>query len=436
MRGSGIMRECMLFLAACAIQALWAATVCADVVPGDVIDKSNWEKAEGLLPGPVLEWVKKGDFVLNVGELHYNQAEYFVPAIKESMKRNVGKYELNDQDIIVDATTGKQPQFIEGLPFPKLDPNDPKAAAKAMYDKHYNIFCYGNIEYPFHVYWVGRNTRFEREIWSYYINSPLQGDPGARKLPNPDDIERYTVFSLKSPFDVAGIALLLWRYNGAKSDVNFSYLPAVRRVRQMSPSNRSDAFVGSDFCIDDAWGYDGKINVFDWKLDRLQEALVPYLNPDPEQLLKNERGEWVTTPSVKPTEYGWQTESWKGAPWAPVNYIWVKRPLWVIKCKAKDPYYNYGTMEYWYDPELYFPKYDVIYDRSGAYWKTMLLGHQAFQSQDGQMKFMIISCQHMIDERTQHSSIVENYSKRNIWRHFVQMDLNDFSLAGFKKFCK
>jgi len=27
----------------------------ADVVPGDLIDKSNWEKVEGLLPSSVLD---------------------------------------------------------------------------------------------------------------------------------------------------------------------------------------------------------------------------------------------------------------------------------------------------------------------------------------------------------------------------------------------
>lgn len=435
MRGSGVMKTCLLLLWACAIQALWTAAVCADVVPGDVVDKTNWEKVEGLLPGPILEWVKKGDFVLNVGQLEYDQHEYFAPAVKESMKSNLGKYEVNEQDQIVEVATGKEPEFIEGFPFPKLDPEDPKAAVKAMYDKHYHTFSYGNIEYPFHMIWVGRSG-FEREIWCVYVNAPLMGYPGAKSTPNPDSIERYTVLAVRSPFDVAGTAVMLWRYKGDKQDMNFSYLPAIRRVRRMSPANRSDAFVGSDCCVDDAWGYDGKINVFEWKLDRVQEALVPTKNPRPERLVKNERGEWVTTASCKPSQYGWQGEGWKGAPWAPVNFLWVKRPVWVIKCKPKDPYYNYGSMEYWYDPELYFPKYGLIFDRSGAYWKAFLVGHQAFQSDDGQMKLMIIAIQQMIDDRTQHSSIVENYSNRNIWRNFAQMDLNDFSLAGFKKFCK
>jgi len=407
----------------------------ADVVPGDVIDKTNWQKAEGLLPDPVLDWVKKGEFVLHVGELNYNQTEFFLPAVKESMTKNVGKYAIDEKDQIVEAKTGKRPDFVEGFPFPKMDPNDSKAAIKAMYNKQYHTFSFGSIEYPFHMIWVGRSG-FEREIMSYYINAPLAGYPGARELKNPHNIQRYTVFAVRSPFDIKGTSIMLWRYKGEKADSNFAYLPAIRRIRRMSPANRSDAFVGSDCCIDDAWGYDGKINAFEWKLIRVQEALVPYKNPDPELLVKAKGDEWNTTRAVKTSIYGYQKEGWQGASWAPTNFIWVKRPVWVIQSTPKDRYYNYGSVEFWYDPELYFPKYGLIHDRAGNYWKTFMVGHQAFQSKDGEMKQMICAIQQMVDDRTQHSSIVENYSDRNIWRHFVDMDLNDFSLAGFMKFCK
>jgi len=33
-----------------------------DVSPGDVLDKTNWEKAEGLLPDEIVGWIKKGSF--------------------------------------------------------------------------------------------------------------------------------------------------------------------------------------------------------------------------------------------------------------------------------------------------------------------------------------------------------------------------------------
>ena len=48
------------------------AIASADVAPGDVVDKSNWEKVEGLVPGSVLDWVKTGDIIMNVAELEYD----------------------------------------------------------------------------------------------------------------------------------------------------------------------------------------------------------------------------------------------------------------------------------------------------------------------------------------------------------------------------
>ena len=44
--------------------ALQHAQVTADVTSGDVIDKTNWEKADGLVPDNVLDWLKRGDFTM------------------------------------------------------------------------------------------------------------------------------------------------------------------------------------------------------------------------------------------------------------------------------------------------------------------------------------------------------------------------------------
>ncbi|MEW6439818.1 MAG: DUF1329 domain-containing protein [bacterium] len=407
-----------------------------EVSPGDVIEKKNWEKAEGLLPGPVLEWVKKGDFVLTVGALNYAPADFFTPEAMNGLKTNNGKYGLDGKDQIIETASGKVAKFVDGIPFPSVDPGDPKAAIKAIYNKEYHSFSLGNIYYPFQMIWVGRSSGFEREVGAVYINAPLDGYAKAKETPNPENIQRYCLVLAKQPFDIAGTSVLLWRYHGEKQDINFSYVPAIRRVRRMSPSNRSDGFVGSDICVDDAWGYDGKVPAFEWRFAGKQEGLVPYKSPDPEAIVQNEKGEWVTTAAMTPSTYGYQTEGWKGAPWAPVSFIWVKRNLWVIKAISKDPYYNYGSIDIWYDPEIMHPKYSVIYDRAGAYWKVYLIGHGGFQSPDKQMKFTAVTIQEMIDDRSQHASVVENMSQRNIWVHFAEMDLNDFSIAGFQKFCK
>ena len=41
----------------------------AELAVGTVIDKTNAEQAQGLIPDPVLNWVKKGEGSMTVGEL-------------------------------------------------------------------------------------------------------------------------------------------------------------------------------------------------------------------------------------------------------------------------------------------------------------------------------------------------------------------------------
>ena len=69
--------------------ALWmfgfpAERVFADVEPGDVIDKSNYEKIENLVPDFVLDWVKTGDLTMKIGKLNYDAKEFYPRVVKEN----------------------------------------------------------------------------------------------------------------------------------------------------------------------------------------------------------------------------------------------------------------------------------------------------------------------------------------------------------------
>lgn len=411
------------------------APVWADVVPGDVIDGSNWQKAADLLPESILNWVKNGDFVLTVGKLEYDQKDYFPPDVRRCWQENLGKYDLDEMDRLIDLKTGKVPDHVWGIPFPEIDPKDPKAAQKLLYNKNYCMFCVGNVTAPNQTKWVGR-AGVEREISSVFLNSPMDGYEKTLSFPNLENIERYTLITVTQPYDVAGFAVLMWRYRDERADLNWSYVPAIRRVRRMSPANRSDAFVGSDFCIDDVWSYDGKINLMSWKLVGIQEGLLPYSSSKPELFVPTETGEWQTTPDVTPHVYGYQKEHWKGAPWAPANFVWVKRPIWILEAVPKDPYYNYGKQVFWCDPEIFNPAIKIIYDRAGAYWKTFYGSLGALGSADGKMRVHMVSMQNIVDDRSRHATLCEVASKRNIWTYFAVLDMNDFTLAGFQKYCK
>ena len=431
-------RQCLAILLTgflATLSPLHAAS--ADVSPGDVVDKSNWEKAEGLLPDPVLNWIKQGDFIIEIGQLNYNPADYIPPFAKEALKTNLGKYELDGNDGVMDVKTGKPPERVIGLPFPQIDPNDPKVAAKLMQNNHYMQYLPGNLRFPFQGIYINRAGGFERESENMWLQLAMGGYPGATEVPNPERLEKYAILVMLKPFDIAGTAIMTWRYlDPLKLDLTFGYVPAIRRVRRMSPANRSDALMGMDLAVDDANGYDGKISAFTWKVLRKQEALLAFLGKDPVRIVQNEQGEWLTTKEIKPVIHGYQKEGWKGVTWAPTNLVWAKRPVYVLEMIPKDPYYNYGPQQIWVDAEIYGAAYKVIFDKSRAYWKTMFISSMACESHDQKMMFTSLATQQMVDDRADQSSVIEDASPRNIWAFFAQMDANDFSLSGFQKFCK
>jgi hypothetical protein len=380
--------------------------------------------------------VKKGEITLPLGELNYDTAEYFTPYAIESFTANVGKYELNEEDIIIEAETGKMAKLILGFPFPKIDPDDPKAAIKIMYNKQYVTYVIGFKKFSTFVWWIGRSTGFEREISIIFNDAYLTGFPGAREYKNPKDVERYALVSVKAPYDLAGTAQLMWRYLSAKADMNFAYVPAIRRVRRMSPANRSDGFVGSDFAVDDILAYDGKIPFFEWELIEKKEALVPFAGAEPTEAEVNQRGEWETGRKRPTMRYGFQDEEWQGAPWAPLNPIYVKRPVWVIKAKSKDPYYNYGTQYIWVFADSWGPAYKMVHDRSEKFWKFLSTTTAGYETDDKKVKFLSWMDHLIVDTRREHATVISQLHPDTNLVFNAVLDLNDFSLAGFQKYCK
>jgi hypothetical protein len=409
----------------------------ADVAPGDVIDKSNWEKVQGMVPDNVLNWLKQGDLKMEVVDLNYDPEDYNPPVAKKSLETNKGKYDVDEKGLMVEVATGKLPKFIEGMPFPDIDLDDPKAATKVAYNKYYNTYSLGHTKYPFSVRWVGRNTGVEREVNCDYRVYPMDGAPAARDEKNPKNLERMSLILVLAPFDIRGTNILNWRFRHGQPDSTFSYIPAIRRVRRMSPANRSDSFIGSDICVDDAWGFDGKVNSMEWKLLRRQEALLPFLQTDPVPFEITQERAWKSSKGHKVPIYGYEDKNRQGAPWMPTNLVWAKRPAYVIQVTPKDPYYNYGAQYLWIDAEvLTITTWKIIHDRAGKYWKTMWLSYAGYQGPEDEQKAFVGATQIAIDDRTDHASVILLADDEHQMTYNDTFDRNDFSLAGFQKFCK
>ena len=375
-----------------------------DVAPGEVIDATNWEKAEGLLPEATLRYVKEGKLTLEIGEPDYDPAVQLPDFVLEAMKTNSGKYDLDDDDWIVEKETGKRSEKILGHPFPTIDPEDPKAATKIMYNTKYWGYVQGNFRMAFTQHFLNPKG-FLRGVAAVGVNMYMDGNPKAMELPNPDKVLKYQIFRATSPYDISGTAVLTWRYRDpTEEDNTFAYVPAIRRVRRMTPGNRSDSQMGSDMASDDAGMYDGKVTAMEWKLLREEELLVPFVRKDTDLIIENEDGEWETSENVQEVVFGFQNDEWQGVPWAPLNVFWSKRPTYVIEVHPKDPYYNYGTQYIWVDTENWAPLHKIINDRADAFWKLSFHAALNYESRDKKVKISTAGNQIVVDERSSRST--------------------------------
>ena len=64
------------------------------------------------------------------------------------------------------------------------------------------------------------------------------------------DIEKSIMFFM-SPADVKNTSFMNWSYDTDKSDDQWIYLPALKKVKRISSDSKNDYFMGSDFTYDD-----------------------------------------------------------------------------------------------------------------------------------------------------------------------------------------
>jgi hypothetical protein len=228
--------------------------------PGTVITKDNMEQYKEVLY-PSLEYFIRNGMEIPVAE--YKKYEW-PPLYKESTEKFSGQVTL--------SADGRDLQnYVAGAPFPTIDPNDPLAGAKWMWNQEQktpytdNIGCGWNVELV--------NSRGERERFfgsNFWRRMMWRGrmylDP--KPVVPHDPAIGYTEQwgPLHDPSDLKGAGVLNFRYVSPDvPDDSYMYLPELRKVRRLSMANRSDAFWGTDLDIDSIWTFNSKLSFWTFK---------------------------------------------------------------------------------------------------------------------------------------------------------------------------
>ena len=330
------------------VSVLLVSSAVADVKTGTVIGPATADQARDLLPEELLERYAKGDFANEVAEPKPG-SKMMDPDFLAAGDANRGKYTVSDAGTILDPKTGKQPLYIYGPPFPDVDASDPQAGVKLIWNFFYQSYILGDDHNTVALTWVARHgvdRTSAQDVWQKFFDGQAPDQPRPN---NPNNLLFQQLVETTFPADLKGTIALTWRYRDTKRDNTWAYVPALRRVRAVSPTNRSDGFLGSDMSQDDGSYFDGKPEDFTWKVvgegDMLCLRDRAAVVEGRQDIRKLPEGGWRAVYPPKP-RFGWQAHNDKLVSWAPLpeRTVLVREHVYRIEAVPRDTYYLYGKI--------------------------------------------------------------------------------------------
>lgn len=370
--------------------------------PGDIIDASNWQKVQNYLPESIAGYVKKGDYVLKIGEMKYELTND--EGWDKATEANRGKYALGARKEIIDKATGKFPMYVFGRAFPDLDKNDPDVGIKIMHQRSTDEARVGNSWTPCTNNMVGEKGH-ERQLWTGVTYNHFWCHPNGER-PNPNLFKFMSIVELFQPYDLSGTVVLTHRPLDGTADRGGSYVPALRRVRKTSGTNRSDPFFGTDGVVDDGAGWAGQNESMSWKLigeKVILQSRMGWQAEHPDVMVQQPNGAWKAQRNIPLVRFGYCDKTWKGAPWALLDVVWVPREMYIVEATPLDPYYNYGKQVYYVDKQSGSVVYKAVSNRAGEHWKTLIIDMYA-QVWGKNRSVCLMGSAQIIDDKRHHAS--------------------------------
>jgi Protein of unknown function (DUF1329) len=174
---------------------------------GAILDQSSADEASGLLPPEVEAHYRKGEYMNRVvafPDSRWSWDDGFMVATSQNGQRLV----LDEHKSPVDKTTGRRPDYIEGLPFPIIQEDDPDAGAKIIWNLTYAYYTGGNSHNLTVLDWLSRGGLERQSIqdvyFLYYDGQPRKYSPPS----NPQNLLYQLLAVSQSPADLQGTAEL------------------------------------------------------------------------------------------------------------------------------------------------------------------------------------------------------------------------------------
>jgi len=330
--------------------------------PGEVINKSNYQKYKDLIPEGFYQAFEDGwGGLMPPISMKIKQTESAtIPKVyREFSEKNRGKFTLDENGLIAGGY-----DYL-GIPFPEVTPADKDFALKHIwnytykytfddYDQHLRIYLQRKGERAgFTQYWAP---------WQFFANRMF--DPPKPIYPNPLGLQKAMFWLGEYPYSMKSQVLLQYRcLDPRKSDESYIYLPSLRRVLRGEAGQRSTPVTGSLVAMDDVENFDCRPQDFNFKFIKEQKVLGIVDN--------------------RPNQEAWKKwDSKVGTPWPSEN--WEVRDAYVIEVTPKDPRYPQSKKIITMDKENPATiSWTIAWDRAGELWKVFFIATQKFPLADG-----------------------------------------------------
>jgi hypothetical protein len=328
-----------------------------DPPPGTIITEENAGTYQSLIP-PSIRWALARGLRIEIVEPRSIPLE---PARLAATEKYSPQARLSEDKLKVD-------NYVAGLPFPLVTPEDPDVAVKLMFNYENRILVDDvdvrnfdcdtgstNDDGPMS---IERHFLIEHFRRMYYVGR-LYHEP-IHTWPTNDGIRyREALYPLIEPFDLKGVGITYNRYlEPARQDDSWLYYPLLKRVRRLSTAARSEALFGQDTDIDSYAGYAGNPAWMEWRLLGTKRVLASMHS-------RNFPARW---------------------PAGRADFVfedtWEPRDVYMIEGRSRLPGYAYSRRVIYLDRESYVIPYTELYDQQGELWKAWVnqwkIGRQPF----------------------------------------------------------
>lgn len=265
-------------------------------------------------------------------------------------------------DVKLDARGGIH-GYVAGLPFPDIDPNDPQAAHKIIWNQTFTPWVIddgtarsvewasGNlIEGRGLVPDTGADLKQYQESMLLRFYGRLRVQPTPEIPANRDHVLQMEALGPTFPSLqtlTPNGPLVTYRYLGAREDDVWYFIPFTRRLRRLAPSVRYNTPGQIVIDLNSIFGFDAPVASYSWRLLGRREMLGP-VN------VRNYPAKWCEG----------------NGSFAPCD-VWQKRNAWIVEATARLPYDAYSKRIIAIDDEAWLVLASDLYDGNAELWKTV-----------------------------------------------------------------